>query len=152
MGDSGHWRYACVTRAQTVARGMRVIDLAIEGPPPRLGTGSRARFAVAVGGAPAIRTFDCIPAPNGRIRVTVHSPDEGEEGLRFMWSLIEGAIIRMTIPEFASKPRTEAAAGAAHFLPRTILSAADPIIIGRGGHKSLSRHGESSVVTKSSIV
>jgi len=91
------WRYAVVTRAQTIARGTRMIDLALEGRLPKIAPHSRTDIAIAIGDASVTRTFDCIPAPNGQIRVTVGSGDD--KGLRFMWSLVEGAVVRMTVPE-----------------------------------------------------
>jgi vanillate O-demethylase ferredoxin subunit len=93
------WRRACVTRAQTIARGVRIIDLAVDGRLPRIAPGGFADFMVAQGGAPAVRSFDCIPAPHGRVRITIGTPDHDDDGLRFMWSLVEGAAVRMRVCE-----------------------------------------------------
>ena len=95
MDAAGTWRSACVTRAQTIADGTRMIDLVVEGRAPQLTPGCRADLVVAISGTPAIRTFRCIPAPDGRIRLIVEAADC--DGRRFMWSLIEGATVRLSL-------------------------------------------------------
>jgi hypothetical protein len=151
MAGSSNWRYACVTRAQTVASGMRMIDLAIEGPPPRIAPRSSADFAVAICGVPAIRAFACIPAPNGRIRVTVDSGDD--DGLRFMWSLVEGAVVRMTVPK--TPPERIATAGTGISRPAAMspiafpfLAVEDAIVLGDGSGAT----SNGPIVANSSIV
>ena len=151
MAEGTNWRYACVTRAQTIARGMRMIDLAIEGPLPRIAPRSSADFAVAICGVPAIRAFDCIPAPNGRIRVTIGSGDD--DGLRFMWSLVEGAVVRMTVPKTRLErdmgDRTRLSrSGATSPIAFAILAVDDAIVLGEGGGAASNR----PIVANSSIV
>lgn len=151
MAGGATWRYACVTRAQTIAGGVRMIDLAMEGPLPRMAPRSSVDFAVAICGVPAIRAFDCIPAPNGRIRVTVESGDD--DGLRFMWSLVEGAVVRMTAPTArlesmmamrAGRPRIGATSPAAF----PILAVNDAIVLSEVGDDTHNR----PIVANSSIV
>lgn len=135
MAAGPEWRQACVTRAQTIARDLRMIDLAIEGPLPRIRPGSRADIVVAIEGVPAIRSFHCIAAPHGRVRITVGTGDT-DGALRFMWSLVEGATVRMTVP--APQPDSATGAGALRAAenavpPFAILSAKDAIIVAQAG-------------------
>ena len=149
MAGGTNWRYACVTRAQTIASGMRMIDLAIEGPLPRIAPRSSADFAVAICGVPAIRAFDCIPAPNGRIRVTIGSGDD--DGLRFMWSLVEGAVVRMTVPKTRFEHDTADRTGLSRFgatppIAFAILAVDDAIVLGEGATSNRPIVANSSIV------
>lgn len=151
MAGGTIWRYACVTRAQTIASGVRMIDLAMEGSLPRIAPRSSVDFAVAICGVPAIRAFDCIPAPNGRIRVTVGSGDD--DGLRFMWSLVEGAVVRMTVPKTRLESKTSTRAGlsrsgATFPAAFSILAINDAIVLSEDGDATLNR----PIVANSSIV
>ncbi|MEX0956869.1 MAG: hypothetical protein WDZ83_16860 [Rhizobiaceae bacterium] len=151
MAGSTNWRYACVTRAQTIASGMRMIDLAMDGPLPRMAPRSITDFAVAICGVPAIRAFDCIPAPNGRIRVTVGSVED--DGLRFMWSLVEGAVVRMTVPKTRFERDRAAPPGFSRHgtlspIAFAILAVNDAIILGEGSGAAPNR----PIVANSSIV
>ncbi len=143
------WRQAVVTRAQTIARGLRMIDLALEGRLPTLSPHSSAEIAVPTGDTAATRTFDCIPAPNGQIRVTVGSGND--EGLRFMWSLVEGAVVRMSVAGTRAAGATgleRPQPGAKSSFSIPILAVNDAIILGENGGAATHR----AVVANSSVV
>jgi hypothetical protein len=146
MAGGKDWRYACVTRAQTIARGTRMIDLAVEGRLHGIPSRSRAHFAVIIGGRQAVRSYDCIAAPNGLVRAVLEAG--ADDGLRFMWSLVEGAVLRMALPQMRPAsdacipPETKAR------YPFPILAVNDAIILGKGGGNGAIR----TIVANSSIV
>ncbi len=84
------WRMACVTRARTVAGGVRFVEFALSGAPVALETG--ATVDIVVGPRGAMHTFACLPAEPGSLRVLV--PRGATAASRFMWALVEGAHIR----------------------------------------------------------
>jgi len=81
---------ACVTRARTVAGGVRFVEFALSGAPVALETG--ATVDIIVGPRGAMHTFACLPAEPGSLRVLV--PRGATAAARFMWALVEGAHIR----------------------------------------------------------
>lgn len=93
------WLQACVTRAQTIADGVRLIEIAVEGRVAPFEPGSHTEVEVWIDGAPAIRSYTCIPAAPGRLRLAVRQHAQSRGGSRFMWSLIEGSPLRVTVPE-----------------------------------------------------
>lgn len=84
------WRMACVTRARTVAGGVRFVEFALSGAPVALETG--ATVDIIVGPRGAVHTFACLPAEPGSLRVLV--PRGATTAARFMWALVEGANIK----------------------------------------------------------
>ena len=84
------WRMACVTRARTVAGGVRFVEFALSGAPVALETG--ATVDIVVGPRGAMHTFACLPTEPGSLRVLV--PRGATAASRFMWALVEGAHIR----------------------------------------------------------
>lgn len=86
----GDWRMACVTRARTVAGGVRFVEFALSGSPVALGPG--ATVDIVVGAPGAVRTFACLPAEPGTLRILV--PRDDSAASRFMWALVEGAHVR----------------------------------------------------------
>lgn len=84
------WRMACVTRARTVAGGVRFVEFALSGAPVALEAG--ATVDIIVGPRGAVHTFACLPAEPGSLRVLV--PRGASTAARFMWALVEGANIR----------------------------------------------------------
>ncbi len=92
------WRSACVTATATIAEGVRMVEFAVEGMLPAFEPGSHLEVEVAIAGRPALRSYTCLPAPPGRLRVAVGRHANSRGGSRFMWSLIEGARLRVTVP------------------------------------------------------
>lgn len=91
------WRNACVVRAQTIADGLRMVEFAVEGGLAPFGQGARTRIRAVQPGLEAICAHACVYAGEGRMRVLV-AGSEGGAGARFMWSLVEGACVRLTAP------------------------------------------------------
>lgn len=99
MKERQEWRHAVVTRAQTISQGVRLIEFAVEGDLPAFEPGSHTTVEVVIDGGRAKRSYTCIPCDSGRIRVAVKHHDNSRGGSRFMWSLIEGAKLRVTVPD-----------------------------------------------------
>lgn len=95
------WRNACVVRAQTIAANLRMIEFAVEGGLSAFGQGARTRVHAVEPGFAAICSHVCVYVGQGRMRVLV-AGSEGVQGARFMWSLVEGARVRLTVPVAAS--------------------------------------------------
>jgi hypothetical protein len=96
MSASGRWREGCVTRARTVAAGIRLIEFAVEGA-PSFTPGSYTSIVVDRGGVAAMSAFACLPVEAGYVRVLARERDDCAS--RFMWALVEGARVRLTKPE-----------------------------------------------------
>ena len=96
MNGTGRWRDACVTRARTVAAGVRLIELAVRDIPPFM-PGAQTRIVVDRGDMAIIGIFPCLPVEPGYVRVIVR--ERGDHASRFMWALVEGARVRLTKPE-----------------------------------------------------
>lgn len=84
------WRMACVTRARTIAAGVRFVEFALSGAPAAPEPG--ATVDIVAGQHGAIHTFACLPAEPGSLRVLVPRGDTA--AARFMWALVEGAQVR----------------------------------------------------------
>lgn len=97
----GDWRMACVTRARTVAAGVRFIEFALSGAPVALETGATADLVVGPRGG--VHTFACLPAEPGSLRILV--PRASTAAARFMWALVEGAHVRARLSR-ANGPQT----------------------------------------------
>lgn len=95
--ENRDWRNACVVRAQTSADGVRTVEFAVEGPLPAFVPGACTCIQVDLGGAIAVRSYVCLPAGHGHVRVAVRDNGRGG-GARYMWTLIEGARVRLTAP------------------------------------------------------
>ena len=91
------WRNACVVRAQTIAANLRMIEFAVEGGLAAFGQGARTRVRAVEPGFAAICSHVCVYVGQQRMRVLV-AGGEGGHGARFMWSLVEGARVRLTVP------------------------------------------------------
>lgn len=88
--NAGGWRMACVTRARTVAAGVRFVEFALSGAPVAPEPG--ATVDIVAGPRGAIQTFACLPAEPGSLRILVPRGDTA--AARFMWALVEGAHVR----------------------------------------------------------
>ncbi|NRG18555.1 oxidoreductase [Rhizobiales bacterium] len=99
MKGRREWRNAVVTRAQAIADGIRLIELSVEGGLPPFEPGSHVSVEVMVDGMPAIRSYTCVSSDAGHIRLAVKRHEHSRGGSRFMWTLIEGAKLRVTVPE-----------------------------------------------------
>jgi hypothetical protein len=106
MRGRPQWRNACVVRAQTIAANLRMIEFAVEGGLPAFGQGARTCVRAVEPGIAVICSHVCVHVGEGRMRVLVAGP-EGGRGERFMWSLIEGARVRLTAPAASAAPATE---------------------------------------------
>lgn len=102
--DWPQWRNACVVRASTIAENLRMIEFAVEGGLAAFGSDARTRVRALCAEADgdgrttlAAGSYVCVNVGEGRMRVLVPAPDGGA-GARFMWSLIEGARVRLTVP------------------------------------------------------
>ena len=95
--DRSTWRNACVVRAQTIAANLRMIEFAVEGGLSAFGQGARTQVCAAEPGFAAICSHVCVYVGQERMRVLV-AGGEGGNGARFMWSLVEGARVRLTVP------------------------------------------------------
>lgn len=93
------WRDGIVTRTERIAEGVRLIELAVTGEIPPFEPGCHTTIEVDIGGNKAERSYTCIPATHGTIRVAVKSHEKSRGGSRFMWALKEGARVRLTSPE-----------------------------------------------------
>lgn len=95
------WRRACVVRAQTVAADIRLLDLAVEPAGPELGPGALLDVIVEDAGVVSIHRHASMPIGPGLLRISVRRGPGTRHGLRFLWSLVEGATMR-----FCSRPST----------------------------------------------
>lgn len=99
MRNRLEWRRGIVTRAETIAADVRLLDFAVDGALPRFDPGSHSNFKVSLGEGQAIRTYSCLPAPAGHIRVAVKQHEHSRGGSRFMWGLEAGTAIELSVPE-----------------------------------------------------
>jgi hypothetical protein len=95
--DWPNWRNACVVRARTIAANLRLIEFAVEGALPAFGSNARTRVRAIDAGAVTAGSHICVNVGEGRMRVLVAAADS-DPAARFMWSLIEGARVRLTVP------------------------------------------------------
>ncbi len=93
------WREGRVTEAREVAEGVRLLEFAVDGPMPPFDPGSHTEFEVNIDGRPAIRSYTCLPAACGSVRVAVRRHQSSRGGSRYMWSLGVGDRLRLTVPE-----------------------------------------------------
>jgi hypothetical protein len=95
------WRLACVTRARTVAGGVRFIEFAVSGAAFGFEAGSTVEVLVESGGISSIHAYACLPAGPNMLRLLVPRGRSSADA-RFMWALIEGARVRLRIPAQAN--------------------------------------------------
>jgi len=99
MRNKLDWRRGIVTSATLIADDVKLLDFAVDGPTPRFDPGSHSNFKVALANGEAIRTYSCLPAAPGHIRIAVKQHQHSRGGSRFMWTLAPGAGIALTMPE-----------------------------------------------------
>lgn len=151
MREPPEWRHACVVRAQTIAAGLRMVEFAVEGGLPAFGQGARTRVLAAEPGFAAICSYVCVNVGQGRMRVLVAGGSDagGSGGARFMWSLVEGARVRLTLPQTPASrtpapPRIAGETGLRLDFSRTCLrEAAEPgfVTIAVNGNAAAPRRG-----------
>lgn len=95
------WRFGCVTRARTVAGGVRFIEFAVSGSAFGFEAGSTVEVLVESGGISSIHAYACLPAGPNMLRLLVPRGRSSADA-RFMWALIEGARVRLRIPAQAA--------------------------------------------------
>ena len=99
MRNKQEWMAAEVTDTRLAAGDTRLIEFAPRGAVPRFDPGSHTNLRVHIGTATATRTYTCLPAPAGRIRIAVKRHVHSRGGSRFMWALSPGDMIEVTTPE-----------------------------------------------------
>lgn len=99
MRSSLEWRTARIETVEQIAGDVRLIEFAAEGPLPRFEPGSHLNIRVRVGEDWTTRTYTCLPAGPGRLRVAVKRHTHGRGGSRFIWGLAPGAAVELTVPE-----------------------------------------------------
>jgi ferredoxin-NADP reductase len=99
MRSKLEWVAATVTETKLLADDVRMIEFAWRGATPRFEPGSHTNVRVRIGDAAATRTYTCLPAPAGRVRVAVKRHAHSRGGSRFMWGLEPGAELEITLPE-----------------------------------------------------
>src|SRR5690606_9833640 len=87
------WRRACVIRAQTVAADIRLLDLAVEPACPEFGPGALLDVIVEDAGVVSVHRHASMPIGPGLLRISVRRGPAKRHGLRFLWSLVEGATV-----------------------------------------------------------
>lgn len=97
------WRNAVVTAALPAATDIRVLEFALEHPEDgssfRFEPGSHTNIALPLPGGRVIRSYSCLPAAPGRIRIGVKKHHKSRGGSDFLWTVQPGAKLRMTAPE-----------------------------------------------------
>lgn len=92
------WRAATVVSVEE--RGpVRIIECAPEGAVGAFDPGSHTNFEVRLADGIGTRSYSCLPAPRGRIRVGVRTHAQSRGGSAFMWTLKQGDRVRMSMPE-----------------------------------------------------
>ncbi len=104
------WRNACVVRAQTIAAHLRMIEFAVEGGLPAFRQGARTRVRAGQPDFSAGRSHVCVYVGQDRMRVLV-AGGEDSPGARFMWALVEGARVRLTVPAAPTLTQADRPAG-----------------------------------------
>ncbi len=99
MRNRLEWRHARIASAETIAGDVRMIEFAVEGNLPRFEPGSHTNIRVRIGEGWATRTYSCLPAQPGHLRVAVKRHLHSRGASNFMWSLVPGATVELTVPE-----------------------------------------------------
>lgn len=99
MKGRHEWRSAEVGVTDEIAAGVRMIEFKVEDELSVFEPGSHINIRVAIGDAPALRCYTCIPADRGHIRVAVRLHEKSRGGSRFMWALQPGQAVEITVPE-----------------------------------------------------
>lgn len=99
MKNRVEWRPAEVAAVEHIAADVAMIEFRVEGPLPRFEPGSHLNIRVAIGGDRTTRTYTCLPARPGHLRVAVKRHANSRGGSAFMWSLAPGAAVELTVPE-----------------------------------------------------
>lgn len=93
------WKDATIERIRDVAEDVRSFEIAVDGGVPAFDPGSHICIEVTIAGAPAIRSYSCIPGAPGRLTIAVKHHENSRGGSAHMWTLREGASARVTLPE-----------------------------------------------------
>lgn len=99
MRSKLEWMQAEVVDTRRVTEEARLIEFAVSGHVPRFEPGSHTNVRVRIGEGMATRSYTCLPAPPGRIRIAVKRHANSRGGSRFMWGLAAGTPIEITAPE-----------------------------------------------------
>lgn len=114
MRSQAIWTDASVASTEVVADGIRRIEFAVARDLPPFEPGSHLNVEVYVRGRPDLRSYSCLPSATAerRLCVAVKRHEDSRGGSRYMWSLTEGARIRLSLPE----NRFPLSYSAAHYL------------------------------------
>ncbi len=93
------WRRAKVRECVKIADDVRQVTFDVDGALPRFDPGSHTNIKVEINGEPAIRTYTCLPAPAGTLRIGVKLHPQSRGGSRFVWDLKPGDALHMSVPE-----------------------------------------------------
>lgn len=99
MRSGQQWRGATVEHIRDVAMDIREFEISVAGGVPAFDPGSHICIEVIIGDQPAIRSYSCVPGRAGRLTIAVKNHPNSRGGSRWMWSLVEGAHVRVTLPE-----------------------------------------------------
>ncbi|MBF0680188.1 MAG: oxidoreductase [Devosia sp.] len=99
MRNRLEWRDGRVASLRQVADDVLCLTFAVDGGVPRFDPGSHTNIRVEIGGKQAIRTYTVVPAEKGHLSVAVKLHPQSRGGSRFMWTLREGDLVRLTVPE-----------------------------------------------------
>lgn len=107
-----------------------MIDFVIDGGFYDVGMSLRAEIATAVRPFLRSRTFECLPAPRGQFRITVE--DDAGEDRRFLWALVEGAALHVSLYAAGRRPFGPNPRGNTRSLHFPLLAAENAILLGSG--------------------
>lgn len=99
MRSGQDWRGATIDHIREVAEDIRSFEMSVEGGVPPFDPGSHICIEVLIGDLPAIRSYSCLPGAPGHITIAVKRHANSRGGSAYMWSLVEGAHVRITLPE-----------------------------------------------------
>ncbi|HEY9013310.1 MAG TPA: PDR/VanB family oxidoreductase [Devosia sp.] len=99
MRNRLEWMTGELSETRLVADDTRLFEFAPHGAVPRFDAGSHTNLRVRIGGGTATRSYTCLPAPPGRIRIAVKRHAHSRGGSRFMWGLAPGDLVEITAPE-----------------------------------------------------
>ncbi|MHA7874767.1 PDR/VanB family oxidoreductase [Roseivivax sp.] len=99
MKQADHWVDARVVSTEDIAEDVRRVCFAPEAELPGFDPGSHLRIEVPLGGGTTLRSYTCVPSPEGTLGVAVKRRVNSRGGSAYIWSLSEGDRVRVTLPE-----------------------------------------------------
>ena len=99
MKNRLEWRQAEVAAVRLIGGDTSLIEFAVEGALPRFDPGAHLNVRVQIGGGWTTRSYTCLPARPGHLKVAVKRHAHSRGGSNFMWALVAGAVVELTVPE-----------------------------------------------------